>query len=110
MFWSYIRKLYQVIQYKMNSYVLHRLDRLEEIIMGLKEDFDTFVAAVNARTNEIAAALDEIRLDIAALKNPATTPEMLAAMNDIQAKLVALSAAATAIAADDTPVIPDDPL
>ena len=76
--------------------------------MGLKEDFALFVTAVNEKTNAIAAALDEIKIDIEALKNPATTPEMLLAMSEIQAKLTALSTTAAAIAADDEPVVPTE--
>jgi hypothetical protein len=86
--------------------VLQALDRMEKLIMGLKEDFATFVVAVNERTNEIAAALDEIKTDIEGLLNPNTPPETAAAMADIQAKLTVLSDTSKAIAALNNPVVP----
>lgn len=80
--------------------------RTERIIMGLKEDFTSFVAAVNERTNEIGAALDEIRTDIEGMLNPSTPPDVVSAMTDITAKLQALSDTSKAIAALNNAVVP----
>ena len=78
---------------------------LKEIIMGLKEDFAAFVAAVNERTNQIAAALVNIHADIERLKNE-TPAEVAAGMAAIQEKLGALAVTSEAIAALDNPVVP----
>lgn len=81
--------------------------RLETKIMGLKEDFSVFVATVNERTNQIGAALDDIALDLAALKgNPETPAEVAASMTEITTKLAVLSETSKAIADANQPVVP----
>jgi hypothetical protein len=88
--------------------ILNNQKELKELIMGMKEDFATFVTDVNARTNEIGAALTDIQADIERLlaASTATPPEVLAGMEDIKTKLAALAATSTAIAALDNPVVP----
>lgn len=101
--WTY-RKIKKLLNNQ--SVIQESLDRIEVKIMGLKEDFNAFVASVNERTNEISAALEEIKLDIEALKNPQTPADLAAAVADVQLKLSAVSTTAAAIAADDTVVVP----
>jgi methyl-accepting chemotaxis protein len=81
---------------------------IKEIIMGMKEDFDKFVKDVNARTNEIGEALTEIQADIERLISSGanTPPEIVTEMEAVNAKLAALAASSTAIAALDNPVVP----
>lgn len=87
--------------------MIEGLNRIEGRIMGLKEDFSAFVAAVNQRTNEIAASLTDINADIDALMATASVPpEVLEGMKAVTDNLSALADTAKAIADRNTAVVP----
>jgi hypothetical protein len=90
------------------SIFLHQHE-LKELIMGYKEDFAGFVESVDQRTNEIGTALDEIKTDIEGLINPATPEAVAAQMQNIVAKLDALSTSAKDIASINDPAVPAVP-
>jgi hypothetical protein len=107
--WAFLSKimdyLFGTVLIKLDTIITSQ-NKIKELIMGLKEDFVTFTTAVNERTNEIAAALEEIKADIEGLLNPTTPPETVVAMAAIQEKLQMLSDASKAIAALNNPVVP----
>jgi hypothetical protein len=104
-----LHQIRQLIQ-DTHSMIERRLGHMEKTIMGLKEDFAAFVAAVNVATNDISAALDQIKVDIAALlANNATPPEVADGISNIEGQLTKLSDAAKAIAKDNAPVVPPVP-
>jgi uncharacterized phage infection (PIP) family protein YhgE len=85
--------------------------QIKEIIMGIKEDFANFQANVQAKFDELNAALTEINSDITTLlaANANTPPEVLQGMQDIQAKLQGLvDAAKTDAALNDGAITPPD--
>ncbi len=114
--WDFLRQFFEFFTAKWQGQfgeLQTTLQQTKETIMGFKEDFAAFQAAVQAKFDELTAALTEINTDITALMAATanTPPEVLQGMQDIQTKLQGLVDAARADAAlnDGTTQPPDQP-
>lgn len=96
------------LTYKLLKDIAKQQQETKDLIMTIIDDMNSFISDINVKTNEIAAALDEIKTDIETLLANAgpgnTPPELVTAMEEMRNKLAALSASATSIAALDDSV------
>jgi hypothetical protein len=65
---------------------------IKELVMGMKEDFATFKAAVDGALTEIQADIEALKIAVEAAASEAgtTPPEVAAQMAEITAKLEAI--------------------
>jgi flagellar hook-associated protein FlgK len=89
--------------------ILAGMDRMEKLLMGIKEDFQAFVNDVNTATNGIATALNAIAAALLEA-DPASPTDLIAARDAAAASLKAVADQAEAIAAGNQPVVPPEPL